>query len=170
MRPRAQGPANGHPRFIRSGGRGDPEHLNACCCYEHGPGSGCGTVVEPRPTAPAALVGAGSLAGHCGRPSRALALGADARPAGSSPIALVVGLRILVVVIVLQVWGITRARCPGLLAVEALALTAPLFLVMFAGVYVVVAQDNAANFSTHELTRTDALYFTLTVLSTVGFA
>ena len=71
--------------------------------------------------------------------------------------------------IVLQVWGITRARCPGLRAVEALALTAPLFLVMFAGVYVVVAQDNAANFSTHELTRTDALYFTLTVLSTVGF-
>jgi voltage-gated potassium channel len=54
-------------------------------------------------------------------------------------------------------------------AVEALALTAPLFLVMFASVYVVLAQDNVANFSTHELTRTDALYFTLTVFSTVGF-
>ena len=83
---------------------------------------------------------------------------------------LLVGLRILVVVIVLQLRGITCARYPGLLAVEALALTAPLFLVMFAGVYVVVAQDNAANFSTHELTRTDALYFTLTVSSTLGFA
>jgi hypothetical protein len=32
-----------------------------------------------------------------------------------------------------------------------------------------VAQDDPANFSTHTLTRTDALYFTVTVFATVGF-
>ena len=54
---------------------------------------------------------------------------------------LLVGLRILVVVIVLQLRGITRARYPGLLEVEALALTAPLFLVMLTSDYVVLAQE-----------------------------
>jgi voltage-gated potassium channel len=82
---------------------------------------------------------------------------------------LSVGLVILVVVIVWQVRAITHHPYPGLRAVEALALTAPLFLVLYATTYVVLAQDNAANFSTHQLTRTDALYFTLTVFSTVGF-
>ena len=82
---------------------------------------------------------------------------------------LSVGLLILAVVIVLQVRGVTRARYPGVRAVEALAVTAPLFLLMFASAYVVLAQADAANFSTHQLTRTDALYFTVTVFSTVGF-
>src|SRR5450631_133234 len=82
---------------------------------------------------------------------------------------LSVGLLILAVVIVLQVRGVTRARYPGVRAVEALAVTAPLFLLMFASAYVVLAQDSGANFSSHQLTRTDSLYFTLTVFSTVGF-
>jgi len=82
---------------------------------------------------------------------------------------LSVGLVILVVVIVWQVRAITRHSYPALRAVEALALTAPLFLVLYATTYVVLAQDSATNFSTHQLTRTDALYFTLTVFSTVGF-
>jgi voltage-gated potassium channel len=84
-------------------------------------------------------------------------------------VSLSVGVLVLVVVIVLQVRAITRSRYPALRAVEALALTAPLFLVMYAMAYVVLAQDDAANFSTHQLTRTDALYFTVTVFSTVGF-
>jgi hypothetical protein len=84
-------------------------------------------------------------------------------------VSLSVGVAVLVAVIVLQVRAITRSRYPGLRAVEALALTAPLFLVMYASAYVVLAQDSGANFSTHQLTRTDALYFTLTVFSTVGF-
>jgi hypothetical protein len=32
-----------------------------------------------------------------------------------------------------------------------------------------MAANHPANFSTHALTRTDALYFTVTVFSTVGF-
>ena len=84
-------------------------------------------------------------------------------------VSLSVGVAVLVAVIVLQVRAITRSRYPGLRAVEALALTAPLFLVMYATAYVVLAQDDAANFSTHQLTRIDSLYFTLTVFSTVGF-
>jgi hypothetical protein len=84
-------------------------------------------------------------------------------------VSLSVGVAVLIAVIVLQVRAITRSRYPGLRAVEALALTAPLFLVMYATAYLVLAQDDAANFSTHQLTRTDSLYFTLTVFSTVGF-
>ena len=82
---------------------------------------------------------------------------------------LSVGLVVLFAVIVLQVRAITHSRYPGLRAVEALALTAPLFLVMFAAAYVILSQDDPANFSTPALTRTDALYFTLTIFSTVGF-
>jgi voltage-gated potassium channel len=84
-------------------------------------------------------------------------------------VSLTVALVILVVVIVFQVRLITRSRYPGVQAVEALALTAPFFLLMFASTYVVLAQDSAANFSSHQLSRTDSLYFTLTVFSTVGF-
>jgi voltage-gated potassium channel len=84
-------------------------------------------------------------------------------------ISLSVEVVVLAVVIVLQVRAITRSRYPGLRAVEALALTAPLFLVMYAAAYVVLALDSATNFSTHSLSRTDSLYFTLTVFSTVGF-
>jgi len=32
-----------------------------------------------------------------------------------------------------------------------------------------MANNNPANFNTHPLTRTDALYFAVTVVSTVGF-
>jgi voltage-gated potassium channel len=84
-------------------------------------------------------------------------------------VSLTAGIVILAVVIVLQVRTIGRSRYPGVQAVEALAVSAPLFLLMYASAYVVMAQDGAANFSSHQLTRTDALYFTLTVFSTVGF-
>ena len=84
-------------------------------------------------------------------------------------LSLSAGLVILVVVILLQVRRITRSRYPGLQAVEALAVTAPLFLLLFASAYLVLAQADPASFSTPQLNRTDTLYFTLTVFSTVGF-
>ena len=84
-------------------------------------------------------------------------------------VSLSAGLTILVVVILLQVRTITSSRYPGLQAVEALAVTAPLFLLLFASAYLVLAQADPANFSTPQLNRTDTLYFTLTVFSTVGF-
>jgi voltage-gated potassium channel len=84
-------------------------------------------------------------------------------------VSLSVGLVVLAVAISVQVRAISTSRYPALQAVEAMALTVPFFLVMFSSAYVVLAQDGAANFSTHQLTRTDSLYFVLTVFATVGF-
>ena len=67
-----------------------------------------------------------------------------------------------------QVRNIAGARYPGVKAAEALGLIFPLYLLIFASTYYVMAQASAAAF-TEPLTRTDALYFTVTVFSTVGF-
>jgi hypothetical protein len=85
------------------------------------------------------------------------------------PVTLVVGLVILAVATVLQLQMIGRSAFPAIRAIEALATTIPLFLLLFASAYVVMADASPANFSTHPLTRTDGLYFTVTVFSTVGF-
>ena len=68
-----------------------------------------------------------------------------------------------------QVSSITRATHPGLRAVESFAIVAPLFLLLFAASYVILAQDDPASFSQPTLSRTDALYFTVTTFATVGF-
>jgi Ion channel len=81
---------------------------------------------------------------------------------------LVIGLAALIGVVVFQVRWILRSRFPGLRGVEALATSIPLFLLLFASTYVVMAAISASNFS-EPLTRTNALYFTVTVFSTVGF-
>jgi voltage-gated potassium channel len=67
-----------------------------------------------------------------------------------------------------QVRAIIASRFPGLRAIEALATSVPLFLALFAGTYVVIARLSPGSF-TAPLSRTDALYFTVTVFSTVGF-
>ena len=85
------------------------------------------------------------------------------------PLTLVVGLLILLAVTVFQFRVIIKARYPAVRAVEALAATVPLFLLLFASAYFTMAGTDPANFSTHALTRTDALYFTVTIFSTVGF-
>ena len=87
----------------------------------------------------------------------------------SVPLALAGGLLILLAGAVWQVRAITRARYPAVRAVQALATTVPLFLLLFASAYFAMARVSPANFSTHALTRTDALYFTVTTFSTVGF-
>jgi len=81
---------------------------------------------------------------------------------------LAVGLVVLIGVVAFQVRWILVSRFPGLRGVEALATSIPLFLLLFASTYVVLATISAGNFS-EPLTRTDALYFTVTVFSTVGF-
>jgi voltage-gated potassium channel len=78
------------------------------------------------------------------------------------------GLAVLVALITLQVRSILSSPFPGLRAAEALASSIPLFLVLFAATYVVMARLSPGNFS-QPLTRTSALYFTVTVFSTVGF-
>ena len=78
------------------------------------------------------------------------------------------GLLLVGLLIAGQIRSILRARYPTLRAMEALATSIPLFLVVFASVYEMLDVGLAGTFSQH-LTRTDALYFVVTVFSTVGF-
>jgi voltage-gated potassium channel len=84
-------------------------------------------------------------------------------------IILTFGLIALVAVAAYQVRAVIKAPHPAVRAVEALATTAPLFLLLYAATYFVLAQSGPDNFNVHTLTRTDSLYFTVTVFSTVGF-
>ena len=81
---------------------------------------------------------------------------------------LVAGLVVFVGLVVFQVRAISASPFPGLRAIEALATSVPLFLALFAATYFVMVKLSPGSF-TAPLTRTDALYFTVTVFSTVGF-
>ncbi|MEV7521525.1 ion channel [Streptomyces sp. NPDC091371] len=81
---------------------------------------------------------------------------------------LLTGLALFGALLAWQVSAIARSEYPRLRAIEALATAVPLFLVMFAAVYFLIAKEYPASF-TESLTRTDALYFTVTVFATVGF-
>jgi voltage-gated potassium channel len=72
------------------------------------------------------------------------------------------------VVIAFQLRGILRARHPRLQAIRALAVGLPMFWVVFASTYWIVAAQQPGAF-TESLNRTDGLYFTITVFATVGF-
>ena len=84
-------------------------------------------------------------------------------------VTLVVALIALATFAAFQLRWVMQATHPGLRAVEALAATAPLFLLLFAAVYFLMAEADTNSFSVEMLTRTDSLYFTITVFSTVGF-
>jgi voltage-gated potassium channel len=71
-------------------------------------------------------------------------------------------------VITFQLRGILRARHPRLQAIRALAVGLPMLWVVFAATYWIVAAQQPDAF-TEPLNRTDGLYFTITVFSTVGF-
>ena len=81
---------------------------------------------------------------------------------------LVIGLVALMALVAYQVRSIIRSSFPLLRGVEALATSIPFFLLLFASTYVVLATISAGNFN-QPLSRTDALYFTVTVFATVGF-
>jgi voltage-gated potassium channel len=81
---------------------------------------------------------------------------------------LAVGALVFVALMAWQLRAITQSKTPGLRALEALFLAVPLFLILFATAYYAMSQGDTANF-TAPLTRTDALYFTVTIFSTVGF-
>ncbi|KLL12245.1 MULTISPECIES: potassium channel family protein [Protofrankia] len=83
-------------------------------------------------------------------------------------IALAVALLAFAGIVGVQIRRIARSAYPGLRAAEAFAVSLPLFLLIFAGTYFVLGREQACAF-TQAMTRTDALYFTLTVFTTVGF-
>lgn len=79
-----------------------------------------------------------------------------------------VGLVILLVISAGQIREILKAKYPAVRGAEALATTVPLFLLLFASAYFVMQRASPDSFS-HSLTRTDALYFTVTTFTTVGY-
>ena len=81
---------------------------------------------------------------------------------------LLAGVLVFAGIMVWHVRAIAGSRYPGLRAAEALGMILPLFLVLFASTYFLMERASAASF-TEPLTRTDALYFAVTVFSTVGF-
>jgi voltage-gated potassium channel len=86
----------------------------------------------------------------------------------STTVWLLGGLLGFAAVITWQVRAILGSHYPALRAIEALAAAIPLFLLLFAAAYVKLADAQPQAFS-EPLSRTDALYFTITVFSTVGF-
>lgn len=85
---------------------------------------------------------------------------------GGTTAGLVLG---LLAVTALFIWQVhTIVRSPQLRAVETLAAVATLYVLLFAASYFLLEHDTLSSF-TEPLSRTDALYFALTVLSTVGF-
>jgi len=81
---------------------------------------------------------------------------------------LVGGLILVVAVLASQVRVIAAAKYPRLRAITALAVSAPLLIVVFAASDYLIAASDPASF-TQPLDRTAALYFAVTVLATVGF-
>jgi hypothetical protein len=67
-----------------------------------------------------------------------------------------------------QIRAILIADYPGLRAVEAVGLALPLFIILFAVAYLWMSVTDAGSFS-EPLDRISGLYFTITVLATVGF-
>lgn len=83
-------------------------------------------------------------------------------------LALVAGLCAFAALIVVQTRAIVRSPYPRLTAITALAVSAPIFVLCFATVYYLMERSESQAF-TESMTRLDALYFTVTVLTTVGF-
>jgi len=83
-------------------------------------------------------------------------------------IRLVVGSIVIVIVLSWETTRILRAEHPEVRAVEALGTVIPLFLVIFSIIYLSMSHINKGTFSV-ALDHVRALYFTVTVFSTVGF-
>ncbi|GEL19795.1 metal transporter [Pseudonocardia asaccharolytica DSM 44247 = NBRC 16224] len=83
-------------------------------------------------------------------------------------IGFVLGLLVFGATIAWQVRAILGSNVPRLRAIQAFAVGLTLLLLLFASTYIVIAHSASDSFS-EPLSRTDALYFTVTVFATVGF-
>ncbi|MGA7416878.1 MAG: potassium channel family protein [Acidimicrobiales bacterium] len=91
------------------------------------------------------------------------------RPVGTSVvIGLVLGLLVFAAIIAWQVRQIVQSKYPLVRGVEALAFALPVYILLFATTYFLMAHAQVASFGEH-LSRTDGMYFSTTVFTTVGF-
>lgn len=82
--------------------------------------------------------------------------------------ALIVLLLFVLLLFGRQARRILRSPWPGLAAAEAIALIGAAYVLSFALLYVVLSAGNPGAF-TEPLDKLDGIYFTVTVLTTVGF-
>ncbi len=92
--------------------------------------------------------------------------GQDAATAASA--AAVVGITIILTVFARQMTRVSRSKRPVLAALEALVLVFGLFLCFFALLYVSISEADPDAF-TQDVDKVAGVYFTTTVLTTVGF-
>ena len=90
------------------------------------------------------------------------------RSSAESVVRFALGTVVFVLVFAWQLRRVTRAEFPGLRAIRALGVAIPLFLVVFAVLYLSLSQASTTHFS-EPLDHTGALYMVITVFSTVGF-
>jgi len=90
------------------------------------------------------------------------------RPADAGLIILIVGLLALAGILTWQIRMIVGSPFPRIRAAETLIVGIPLLLVVFASVYFLIGKAQVDSFS-ETMSKTDAMYFTVTVFSTVGF-
>jgi voltage-gated potassium channel len=81
---------------------------------------------------------------------------------------LILELCVFGVIVGLQVPAIVNAKHPVLRAVETLAIIVPLYLLIFARIYLSYSLNDPSTFS-QPLNDVTALYFTVTVFASVGF-
>lgn len=90
------------------------------------------------------------------------------RATAATLVLLGLGLVLLVLLLVWQVRSVVRSPYPVLRALEAFVTATVLFVILFAGGYAALSETAPGSF-TEPVGRIDALYFTMTVLATVGF-
>jgi hypothetical protein len=92
----------------------------------------------------------------------------DPGPTAGVFVVLAGGLIAFAVVTVLQIRQLKRAPYPMLRGVQALLMVSLMFIVAFSLTYVLMAQADPAAFS-EPMTKSAAIYFTVTTVATVGF-
>ena len=92
----------------------------------------------------------------------------DSSEFGEIAVRLGISLVVVVVGTVISIQYVLRARYPMLRVFEVLAVVVALVLASFASAYAYLSHVDSDAFS-EVLTRTDALYFSITTATTVGF-
>lgn len=89
-------------------------------------------------------------------------------PTGRIALWLALGLLGLAVAVAVQARAITTSPTPRMRAIETIMVALPFLILLYASVYTLLSHTDPGSFS-EVLSRTDALYYTMTVFSTVGF-